>query len=299
MESLSRRSFFKTSAASGIGLFLGTRGAFTFQTPSSRSFLTGIGICGSLEDAATIRAAGCDYIEEGVRRLLLPDGPEDQFDAKLAELNNAALPVAACNGFIPGTLKAAGPEANHEAILAYAETALRRAARTGLEIIVWGSGESRRIPDGFTKAKAEEQFRGLAARVASLAAGSRVLIVLEPLQSSETNFINNLREGAAMVEAVGHPSFRLLADLYHMMRENETPEEIARYGRLVRHCHIAEKDKRTPPGTTGDDFRPFLRALKDVGYRGRMSLECRWENLSREAPGAIAALRRQLEESAA
>jgi sugar phosphate isomerase/epimerase len=83
-----------------------------------------------------------------------------------------------------------------------------------------------------------------------------------------------------------------------MMREAETPESIERCGRLIRHCHIAEKDKRTPPGTAGDDFKPFLKALNRIGYRGRMSLECRGENMAREAPAAVAALRKQVEESA-
>jgi sugar phosphate isomerase/epimerase len=298
MERLSRRSFLKSSAASGIGLVFGGRTSFPFQPQSASSFLSGIGICASISDAGALKSAGCDFIEEGVRRLLLPDGPEEQFETKLAELKSIAFPVPACNGFVPGTLKAVGPEANHAEILAYAGMALRRAARAGIKVIVWGSGESRNIPDGFSRGRAEEQFRELAVRIAPLADGAGVVLALEPLQSSETNFINNLREGAALVEAVGHPSFRLLADLYHMMREAETPESIDRFGKLIHHCHVAEKDKRTPPGTAGNDFKPYLKALNRIGYRGRMSLECRWENMTREAPAAVAALRKQVEESA-
>lgn len=297
MERISRRSFLKASAAGGIGLLAG-RSALPSPSREASPFLSGIGICGSLDDAAVLQAAGCDFLEEGVRRFLIPEGPESQFESKLAELKKLSLPVPACNGFIPGTLKAVGPDANHAGILAYADTALRRAARAGVKIIVWGSGESRKIPDGFAKARAEEQFRELAAKIAPLAARTDVVLALEPLQSAETNFINNLGEGAAMVEAVGHPSFRLLADLYHMMREAETPEAIDRFGGLIRHCHVAEKDKRTPPGTSGDDFRPYLKALKKIGYRGRMSLECRWENIGRESRAAVAALRKQVEESA-
>ncbi len=298
MESISRRSFLRGSAASGFGFFLG-RAPFPFPYDPPPAFLSGIGICASLGDATALAAAGCDFIEEGVRRLLVPDGPDNAFTAKLSELIKSPLPVPACNGFIPGTLKAVGPQADPESIAAYAGTAIRRAGLAGITTIVWGSGESRRIPEGFAKARAEEQFRALARRVAELAGRSEVVLALEPLQSSETNFINNLAEGAALVKAVGHPSFRLLADLYHMARESETPESINRAGRLIHHCHIAEKDKRTPPGTAGDDFRPFLKALNRIGYRGRMSLECRWDNLAREAPGAIAALRKQIDESAA
>jgi len=298
MESISRRSFLRGSAASGFGFFLG-RASLLFPHRPAPAFLSAIGICASLADAPALKAARCDFIEEGVRRLLVPDGPDNAFEEKLSELGKSPLPVSACNGFIPGTLKAVGPQADPEAIVAYAGTALRRAGLAGIKTIVWGSGESRRIPEGFARARAEEQFRDLARRIAELAARADVVLAFESLQSAETNFINNLREGAALVEAVGHPSFRLLADLYHMTRESETPESIGRAGRLIHHCHIAEKDKRTPPGTAGDDFRPFLKALNGIGYRGRMSLECRWDNLAREAPGAIAALRKQIDESAA
>ena len=119
-----------------------------------------------------------------MRRLLVPDGPDNAFEAKLSELGKSPLPVPACNGFIPGTLKAVGPQADPEGIVAYAGTALRRAGRAGVQTIVWGSGESRRIPEGFAKARAEEQFRDLARRVAGLAARSEVVLAFEPLQSS-------------------------------------------------------------------------------------------------------------------
>jgi sugar phosphate isomerase/epimerase len=100
-----------------------------------------------------------------------------------------------------------------------------------------------------------------------------------------------------MVEAVGHPSFKLLADIYHLLREGEGPDAIEKYGKYIHHCHIAEKEKRTPPGSDGDDFRPFLRALRKVNYRGRMSIECRWENLKEQLPAAVAYLKRQVDEA--
>lgn len=121
-----------------------------------------------------------------------------------------------------------------------------------------------------------------------------VTIALEPLNSAETNFINNLKEGSTLVEAVNHPNFRLLADIYHLLREGETPEAIEACCKHLHHCHIAEKEQRTPPGVSGDDFRPFLRALKTIDYRGRMSIECRWQNIKDELPAAVAFLKKQI-----
>jgi sugar phosphate isomerase/epimerase len=261
------------------------------------AFLSEIGVCARLVDAAALAAGGCGYVEEGVRAFLIPEEPEEKFAASLAVLREAPLRVPVCNGFLPGELKAVGPDARHEDILAYSGVAFRRAARAGVATIVWGSGASRKIPEGWAKARAEEQFRDLARRTATLAAASKVILVLEPLHRGETNFINNLSEGAALVEAVGHPNFRLLADIYHLLREGETPDDIEAQGRWLRHCHIAEYEKRTPPGTAGDDFRPYLRALRKARYGGRLSIEGRWDDLPRQVGPAVAALKKQIAEA--
>jgi sugar phosphate isomerase/epimerase len=286
---LTRRRFLLDAALLGP--------AFSALRRRPGGFLAEIGVCTRLANAAVLAAGGCRYVEEGVRAFLAPQGPEDILEPSLEALRAAPLGVPVCNGFLPGELKAVGPEARPDDILAYAGVAFRRAARAGVGTIVWGSGASRRIPDGWAKAKAEEQFRDLARRTAALAAGSGVVLALEPLHRGETNFINSLREGGAMVEAVGHPSFRLLADIYHLLREGERPDEIEAHGRWLRHCHIAESEKRTPPGTAGDDFRPFLRALRRAGYAGRLSIEGGWDDLPRQVGPAVAALKRQIAEA--
>lgn len=288
-SSLTRRRFLFEAALLGPAL------STLRRRPAG--FLTEIGVCTRLANAAVLAAGGCDYVEEGVRAFLIPQEPEDKLGPNLEALRIAPLKVPVCNGFLPGELKAVGPEARPEDILAYAGAAFQRAARAGVGIIVWGSGASRKIPEGWTRARAEEQFRDLARRTAILAAASGVVLTLEPLHRGETNFINNLREGAAMVQAVDHPNFRLLADIYHILREGERPDEIESYGRWLRHCHIAEIEKRTPPGTAGDDFRPFLRALRRVGYSGRLSIEGGWDDLARQVGPAVAALKRQIAEA--
>ena len=295
----SRRDFLKIAAFSGLSLTGRPTLGPQFLGENDDLFLGHIGVCTSLANNDILAANGCAYIEEGVRGFLVPEEAEEKFLAKLSELEASKLPVRVCNGFLPGQLKAVGPEPKNEGILAYAETAFRRAARAGVEMIVWGSGESRKIPDGFSRAKAEEQFADLAKKVAALAARFGVILTLEPLNSGETNFINNLKEGAAMVEAVRHPNFKLLADIYHLLREGEMPDAIEAFGRDIRHCHIAEKDKRTRPGAAGDDFRPFFRALKKVRYQGRLSMECRWENMRAELPAAVAFLKKQISEISA
>ena len=262
-------------------------------TPGT-TFSPRLGVCTSVANVAAVKSAGCDYIEESVRGFLVPDRPEREFQEKAAAFTGSGLPILAGNSFLPGSLKSVGPEAGHDEIIAYAETAFRRARAIGIKTIVFGSGGSRAIPDGFDRGEARRQFVRLLRRLGPVAQKYGVVVVVEPLQRSESNFINTVAEGAAIVKEVGHPNIALLADIYHMLRENEGAESIVAAGPLLRHCHIAEKDNRTPPGAAGDDFTPYLEALRRIGYAGGISMECRWDDLAVELPRAVKTLEDQI-----
>lgn len=253
-----------------------------------------IGICTSLTNAAALKQAGADYIEENVQTLLVPLEPEEAFAPRLDALRAAALPVTAANCFLPGSLPCVGPGPRQGDILRYADTAFRRACAAGITRIVFGSGGSRKIPDGFPRDMARGQLVALLKALGPIAAAHGVIIVIEPLNSAECNFINSLAEGADVVERCDHPHVRLLADIYHMVRDNQPPDDIARYGHLLAHTHIAEKAQRTPPGVAGDDFRPYFNALNQAGYTGDMSIECGWGNLAAQAADAVKFLRQQI-----
>lgn len=242
----------------------------------AQSFVPPIGITRPVAEAFALKEAGVDYIEPGVGPTLIPDKPDADFEAVLTQLRALPIPVRACNVFIPGALKLVGEQANHDGAAAYAETALRRAGRVGIPIIVFGSGGARRVPDGFDKNRALEQFVAFGKRIAPAAAAAGVTIALEPLNRKECNLINSLAEGAWIVDAVGHPAFRLHADVYHMLQEDEPPDEIVKAGARIVHAHAAQKGTRMAPLPGGTDFRSYFAAYKAIGYRGRLSIESSW-----------------------
>ena len=86
----------------------------------------------------------------------------------------------------------------------------------------------------------------------------------------------------------------LLADLYHMKMENEGPDTLVKYGKLIRHVHIAEKQDRAVPGTYDEDFRPYVNALKKMSYTGKISIEARWRDFDSQIPTAIETIKRQI-----
>jgi sugar phosphate isomerase/epimerase len=279
----SRRSFLGRAAAGAVFCVTGCP-TQAGRSPKDRakSFRLDLGVCRSFGDAAVAKRSGLDYIEDGVQRFLVPDKPDADFQEILKAAGKADLPVRVCNGFLPASLRLTGPETKHEEASAFAENAIRRAGASGIHILVLGSGGARKVPDGFDRHEARGQFIRFCRGLGPVARRHGVTIVLEPLNRNETNLLNSVAEGVSYVDAVGHPNVQLLADFYHMLQENEGPESLVLAGTRLRHCHIAEKKGRTPPGVDGDDFRPYFKALRQVGYQGGLSFECRWTDFETE-----------------
>jgi sugar phosphate isomerase/epimerase len=288
-----RRDFIRMMALTGAAIAI-TPKSLSCASSKTTKFNPLIGVCTGVNNAAMLATAGYDFIEAGVRTFLVPDKEEPVFLENLAIAQKAPIPVKACNSFLPGEMKSVGPETHHAEILKFARTAFRRAQQAGIEIIVFGSGGSRTVPDGFSHEEATAQFVSLLKQMAPIAGEYNVIIVLEPLRSGETNFINTVAEGAVIVEKVDHPNFRLLADIYHMLMENEGPESIINHAHLLKHMHIAEKEGRAAPGTHGEDFTPYFDAMRKAGYKGMISIEGQWGNMETQAPVAIKTMRRQM-----
>jgi sugar phosphate isomerase/epimerase len=254
-----------------------------------------IGCCTSaIAQAKTIAASGLDYVEENVQAFLAPEGCESDFRARSKQASISARTIQAACCFLPGALKCVGPTVDDARLDSYAQTAFARARAVGMDTIVFGSGGARAVPEGWASDKAFAQFVTVLKRFAPFAAKQGVTLVVEPLNRGECNFINTIDEGAEVVRAVDHPSVRLLADLFHMLRNDEGPECLTTHGALLAHTHVAEKETRSAPGVKGDDFRPFLRALRAGGYNHRMSLECGFGDISQELAASLKALRGQL-----
>ena len=289
----SRRNFLRFSSIAGTALFLRPYGTFGVASEAGK-FLERIGISTSITNNGILASAGYSFVEENVRGFLVPSESDSIFEQKLALLKESKLPVEACNSFLPGNLKCVGPAPLHDDILKFGETAFRRARMAGVKTIVFGSGGARAIPEGFSRDEAKKQFISLCSKLAPIAKKYDVVISLEPPNTKECNFVNSVAEGGEIVEAVNHENFRLLADIYHMLMENESPSNITKYGHLLYHTHIAEKTGRTAPGVNNEDFKPYFKALKEAKYEGRMAIECSWKNLGEQAANALSVMRSQI-----
>jgi hypothetical protein len=62
------------------------------------------------------------------------------------------------------------------------------------------------------------------------------------------------------------------------------------------YCEIAEKETRSFPGVKGDDFKPYLRALRKANYKGYIFIEGNTTNPGHDMPLSFNYLTRQLKE---
>jgi sugar phosphate isomerase/epimerase len=249
------------------------------------------GVCGDLKIAAIAGRASYDYMEWTVAELLKPRESEEVFCAALDNLRTAALPYPVANCFVPGDLKLTGPEVDSGALRDYVTTTMQRAERAGVEVIVFGSGGARRIPEGFDPEAAWEQLVAFCRMVGPLAHDHGVKVVVEPLNLAECNVLNTVDECATLVNEVAHPGIRLLVDAYHLMRDDDSYDDIVKHGDLLGHLHIATVPNRHAPGAEPCDFSPFFLALAKANYKGRLSIEGKINEPETELPAALTVMR--------
>jgi sugar phosphate isomerase/epimerase len=255
-----------------------------------------LGMVTGIENDSLLFASGFRLIGTTVGSTISPSLSKEEFLANSKKIQALKCRLYMCNVLFPGTLKIAGPAVEEEKVLDYLQAVLARAREAGVKHLILGSGGARKLPDGYDKEKAIADFAVLCRKMAMAAKAKGITIILENLNSTETNFLNKLSEAAAVVRAVYHPFFRLNADIYHMLKEGESPDEIRKAGKLIVYSEIAEKEGRTLPGVAGEDFRPYLKALKDIRYKGPIIIEGRTNDLKADVPKAFTFLSGQLKE---
>lgn len=248
-----------------------------------------IGLCAGADQIELVKELGYDYIEPPLATIAAL--PEEEFAALGARLKRAGVRAEAFNIFFPRTIRLTGPAADLSATLTYADAALGRAAALGGQVVVFGSGGARNMPESFPPAQGWAQIVAFLRGLDPIAARHGIVIVIEHLNRGESNIITSVADGLRLSKEVNRPQIKALVDSYHMYLGQEDPAVIVGMGDHLRHVHTSRTLGRAYPTEVSDELRVFFAKLRQAGYDGRVSIEARAEDLRSDAAKALAVVR--------
>jgi sugar phosphate isomerase/epimerase len=149
----------------------------------------------------------------------------------------------------------------------------------------WGESVTREAALGYLAEALED--------LGQHAAQYRVPLIYEPLNRYETNLVNRLDDGVALLERLSTRNVRLLADLFHMnIEEADIAAALRSAGNHVGHVHFVDSNRR-PAGCGHLNFAPVAAALREMHYQGYVSAEALpWPDSQAAAKQTITSFRK-------
>jgi D-psicose/D-tagatose/L-ribulose 3-epimerase len=242
---------------------------------------------------ADAKSAGFEYVDLAMQDVL---GLSDQdFDALRGHMKGLGLDAIAGYNAIPADVRLVGPDKNESLQSEQVARVLERAKALTVEHIILNSGPSWRVPDGGDRDTAFDALVAFGQRFAREAERAGIGILVGPVRSTDSNMITTIAEAIRLVETVNRPNFALMVDYSFLRIQKDDIATLRKAGKLLRHVHIANPEGgRTYPLDAGEsDYASFFGVLKDIGYRGGMSVHARTSAFTTDAPRAITFLRGQ------
>lgn len=119
----------------------------------------------------------------------------------------------------------------------------------------------------------EELFVEVARELCDYARPKGVMLILEPVNRYEIDFINSVEEGVKLMKAVDRPNMKLMPDVFHMNIEDKSiGAELAKNIEFVHYIHFADSN-RLAPGQGHINFSLIFKELLEVAYDGWISAE--------------------------
>lgn len=246
------------------------------------------GVCTSIDNIEKLQKLGFDYLEANISKLAQMD--EAEFEETAKRVDNSNIKVECFNILFPKTMKLLDPSTKWSSVSDYLHKAFERMKRLSGEIVVFGSGKCRTIPAEMSFAEGHRRLVDIIAKTGKIATEYEITVVIEPLNISESNTINTVAEGAMVEAEVNMNNVALLADSFHMFKENESMNNITRVGKLL-HTHVATANGRKYPVESDELLKQFFNALKVINYRGRVSIEGKTEDFESDAAKALKVLK--------
>lgn len=146
-------------------------------------------------------------------------------------------------------------------------------ADLGGGVMVLGSPHQRNIESGMSYEQAEANAVEVIEKVVNIFEKREVVLCLEPLGETETNFMLTCESARRIIDRIGSNAVQLHQDVKAMLHESTPiPELITSFADVTKHFHANDGNLRGP-GMGDVDYTPIFKALKASGYDGYVSVE--------------------------
>ena len=220
---------------------------------------------------AKFKAWGFDGVEIAVENV----GDIDPAFVR-AQLDRHGLICTSVCACFPPSRDLRGTPAQQRAAVTYVKTLVGYAEILGAKIVMGPLYSATGRAEATPPAVRRRQWRTVRAHLKTIctyAEANGKIICLEPLNRFETDFINTVEQGLAMIRAVDSPALKLLLDTFHLNIEEKNPAAaIRRAGKHVGHFHASASDRGTP-GNDHVDWPGVAAALKAIRYDGSVVIE--------------------------
>jgi fructoselysine 3-epimerase len=108
--------------------------------------------------------------------------------------------------------------------------------------------------------------------IAKHAAQKSVTICVEPT-SADSNLIETIGQAMKLRDDSGLPNVKVMFDTYHAIYRNEVSSDyVYEMAPHLAHVHFADLDRK-PPGEGVVDWVGVMQALKDIDFKGYLTME--------------------------
>ena len=214
----------------------------------------------SLSGIEKAAEAGFDCVQPTAGLVLsLPD-VEVNRQKRWIKDQGMALEVSAVP--LPADVRVTERGFNLYAWLEHLKNALQQLSELGCRKLTWSDGRARLLPLEGDQAGAKEQAMQFLYMLCEAAAVRGMVVLVEPLGSRRTNFLNTLDELRGILPLVGKENLAATISLRELEAISLSTAAFPSYGRLIQHVHmenplLSDRARVCPRAGTGTSIVRF------------------------------------------
>jgi len=218
---------------------------------------------------------GFDFVQP-VKDLVVNLSKEQVLQQK-ARVHGSGMPFKVCAVPLPSDVRVTQKGFNIYVWMEHLKNAAHRMAELGCRKLVWSDGRARVLPVEGAIAGLKEQVLQFLYMLCGVAANFDMTVLIEPLGPRRTNFLNTMKETGDFLSRVRMGNLSSLISLRELERIGLSLSDLADYRPLIDHVQIEnprfyDGARISPRPDDGHEYRPFVKALKEIGYSADVAL---------------------------